>query len=390
MKRTTKFIYFEFAVLALACFTLSQTARAVVPAPDGGYPGGNTAEGQNALQSLTTGGYNTGVGWFSLRAVTTGHFNTAVGAGALVLNTADGNTATGVGALLSNTTGTFNTGIGSFVLFNNTTGSQNMAMGDSALVSNTTGSENVAIGVSALRNSNADANVAIGKGAMAFNDTGNHNVGIGSAALRNNGSANGNTAIGNEAGVSITGNSNICIGSEVFGVAGENNTIRIGDNLPAQTGQSACYIGGIYNQLYGPNGTQCYVDPNGKLSVFFSARRFKTAIADMGAASEGLLALRPITFHYKPEFDKTGTPQFGLVAEEVAAVNPDLVTRDAKGQLATVRYEAVNAMLLNEFLKEHRKVEQMENQIEALTAGLQKVRAQLELNKPAPQTVLNQ
>ena len=98
------------------------------------------------------------------------------------------------------------------------------------------------------------------------------------------------------------------------------------------------------------------MDNDGKLGVFLSARRFKTDIADMGAASEALLALRPVTFHYKPELDKTGIPQFGLVAEDVAKVNPDLVTHDARGDISTVRYEAVNVMLLNEFLKEHRTV----------------------------------
>ena len=146
----------------------------------------------------------------------------------------------------------------------------------------------------------------------------------------------------------------------------------------------------------GTGGTSCFVDNNGKLGVFLSARRFKTDIADMDNASEALLALRPVTFHYKPELDKTGIPQFGLIAEEVAKVNPDLVTHDAKGELSTVRYEAVNAMLLNEFLKEHRKNEEQEatiaqqqKQIEALTAGLQKVSAELEASQPAPQMVNN-
>jgi hypothetical protein len=286
---------------------LATSMQAISPPPDGGYPGGNTAEGQNALLSLTVGAYNTAVGVSSLRTDGTGSYNTAVGAGALFGNTETQNTALGAAAGLSLT----------------------------------------------------------------------------------------------------TGSRNICIGSGVIGVAGENNTIRIGDNLPTDTGQSACYIGGIYGQLYGVNGTQCYVDPNGKLSVFFSARRFKTDIADIGAVSEALLALRPVTFHYKPELDKTGTRQFGLVAEEVATVNPDLVTHDAKGALATVRYEAVNAMLLNEFLKQHKKVQKLEatvvqqqenfqcelaeqrKQIEALTAGLQNVSAQLELSKTATQTVLN-
>ncbi len=151
----------------------------------------------------------------------------------------------------------------------------------------------------------------------------------------------------------------------------------------------------------------CYVDNDGKLGVFLSARRFKTNIADMGAASEALLALRPVTFRYKPELDKTGIPQFGLVAEEVAEVNPDLVTHNAKGDIYTVRYEAVNAMLLNEFLKEHRRVQELEatiaqqqkdfqfkfgeqeKQIEALASGLQRVSAQVEVTRPQPTLVLN-
>jgi hypothetical protein len=128
---------------------------------------------------------------------------------------------------------------------------------------------------------------------------------------------------------------------------------------------------------------------DGKLGVFLSARRFKTDIADMDNASPALLALRPVTFHYKPELDKTGIPQFGLIAEGVAKVNPDLVTHDAKGELSTVRYEAVNAMLLNEFLKAHRQIDAQQNQIDALTVGVQKVSGQLEANKPEPRVVNN-
>jgi hypothetical protein len=410
MKTTIRLFPTFFMFLGLSAMPI---VHAVSPPPDGGYPGANTAEGQNALFSLTTGSYNTAVGWLSLRSDTTGSFNTAIGAGALAVNSADDNTATGVGALLNNsagafntangvlalfhnTEGDFNTGIGSFVLFNNTTGAQNMAMGDSALLANTSGSQNIAIGVSALRNSNASHNVAIGKDALLHNNTGIYNVAIGESALQSSTSANGNTAIGNDAGVNITGGSNICIGSEVAGDPGDNNTIRIGDNLPTQTGQAACYVGGIYGQLYGANGTQCYVDPNGKLSVFFSARRFKTDIADIGDASEVLLALRPVTFHYKPEFDRTGTRQFGLVAEEVAAVNPDLVTHDAKGQLATVRYESVNALLLNEFLKQHKafieeqhKVEKLDATVAELSSKLERIAARMEMNDSAARAALS-
>ena len=120
-----------------------------------------------------------------------------------------------------------------------------------------------------------------------------------------------------------------------------------------------------------------------------SSRRFKEDIKPMDKASEDILALQPVTFRYKKDFDPTGTAQFGLVAEDVAKVNPDLVVRDEEGKPYSVRYDQVNAMLLNEFLKEHRKVEQLEKQIEKLAAGLQKVSAQLEMSGPAPQTVVN-
>jgi len=159
---------------------------------------------------------------------------------------------------------------------------------------------------------------------------------------------------------------------------------------------SATYIAGIAGQTVGAGGSTCYVDNDGKLGVFLSAHRFKTDIADMATASEAILALRPVTFHYKPELDKTGIPQFGLVAEEVEAINPDLVTRDKEGKVSTVRYEAVNAMLLNEFLKEHRKNQQqeatiarLEKQIEVLAEGLQKVSAELESTKSAQQVAFN-
>jgi len=303
--------------------------RAVSPPPDGGYPGGNTAEGQNALLSLTSGGFNTAVGFLSVRSNTTGSFNTAIGAGTLLANTADENTATGAGALLSNTIGDHNTANGAFALFSNTTGVENTAIGERALHSNTTGSFN--------------------------------------------------TALGDSAGINVTtANNVICIGA-------------VGQNV-----SNSCYIGSIAGQTVGAGGSTCYVDNDGKLGVFLSARRFKTDIADMGAASEALLALRPITFHYKPELDKTGIPQFGLVAEEVAKANPDLVTHDAKGDISTVRYEAVSVMLLNEFLKEHRKVEeqqatiaQLKKEIETVITHskdqdlqIQKVRDQVQMNRP--------
>jgi hypothetical protein len=361
--------------LLLACLELSPEAQAVVPPPDGGYPGSNTAEGQNALLSRTTGTFNTAIGFFSLRALTTASFCTGLGAGTLLANTAGENTATGAGALLSNTTGSGNTADGAFALLSNATGFRNAATGRFALFNNTTGSFNTAHGVDALYSNTAgDGNTANGLSALAFNTTGAFNIALGTSAGQN----------------LTTGDRNIDIGN--LGVANEGNTIRIGT-----TGdQSATYIAGIAGQTVGAGGSTCYVDNDGKLGVFLSAHRFKTDIADMATASEAILALRPVTFHYKPELDKTGIPQFGLVAEEVEAINPDLVTRDKGGKVTTVRYEAVNAMLLNEFLKEHRKNQQqeatiarLEKQIEVLAEGLQKVSAELESTKSAQQVAFN-
>jgi hypothetical protein len=426
---------FLLVTLLLICFALPQMAQAFLPPPppDGGYPGFNTAEGRNALFSLTTGEGNTAAGWFSLYSETTGNFNTATGAGALALNNGDNNTATGAATLLRNTTGFYNTADGAFALYSNTEGSGNTGSGYQALYSNQTGANNAAFGYTSLYHNTADFNTAFGSqtlvyntngskntatgyqalvfnttgayntasgyqalysntignentasgdGALHSNQSGGYNTALGEGALYNNTAGTSNTAIGWAAGLGTTGNDNILINN--FGLAGENNTIRIGSGV-----HTVIYIAGIAGQTVGAGGTTCYVDNNGKLGVFLSARRFKTDIADMDNASEALLALRPVTFHYKPELDKTGIPQFGLIAEEVAKVNPDLVTHDAKGELSTVRYEAVNVMLLNEFLKEHREVQELKKQVAALTAGLQKVSARLEASKPAPQLVNN-
>jgi hypothetical protein len=364
---------------ALACFALLPKAHGVVPPPDGGYPGFNTAEGQNALFSLTTGAGNTAVGWFSLFSDTTASFNTGVGAGTLLFNNGDQNTAVGAVALLSNTTGFLNTAIGASALFSNTAGFQNTAVGTAALLNNTS-NFNTATGDSALlSNITGQLNTANGASALVDNTSGGGNTAIGQSALLNNTTGFSNTALGSGAGQGVFDASNvICIGA-------------VGANV-----DNSCYIGSIAGQTVGAGGTTCYVDNNGKLGVFLSAHRFKTDIADMGNASEALLALRPVTFHYNPELDKTCIPQFGLVAEEVAKVNPDLVTHDAKGELYTVRYEAINVMLLNEFLKEHKKVEKLESVVASLAATvkeqaaqIQKVSAQLEASKSAPRVVNN-
>jgi Chaperone of endosialidase len=392
-------------IFALVCFALVQNTQAVSPPPDGGYAGGNTAEGQDALLSLTTGTYNTAIGFLSLKSNKTGNFNTAIGAGTLFVNTADENTAIGAGALLSNTAGAQNTATGESALFSNTTGNANTANGANALVnnvdgdsntangngalaSNTTGNFNTAIGASALLNNTIGGrNTAIGRSALSLNTTGNFNAANGYQALFNNTTGNFNIALGNSAGASLTtGDSNIDIGN--VGFPGESATIRIGGP------QTKTFIAGIRGVTTGGTAIPVLIDGNSQLGTLSSARRFKKEIQPMDNTSEAILALKPVTFHYKS--DNTNTPQFGLIAEEVAEVNPDLVVRDENGDIYTVRYEAVNAMLLNEFLKEHKKVEELEanaasqqKQIEALVTGLQKVTTKLSASKPAPQVVNN-
>ena len=350
----------------LTYFSILPGAQALTPAPDGGYPGGNTAEGQAALHSLTTGGFNTAIGFLSLRSNTTNSFNTAVGAGALLSNTADNNTATGAAALLSNTFGQWNTANGAGALSSNTVGFSNTANGFHALFSNTTGVANTATGSSALLVNTGDFNTANGFSALQNNTTGQENV-----------------ALGVDAGSAVTtANNVICIGT------------------PGANVSNTCFIGNISGTNEGGTISAVYINSEGQLGTQAppSAHRFKREIKSMERASEVILGLKPVTFHYKS--DKAGTPQFGLIAEEVAKVNPDLVVRDKNGEIYTVRYDAINAMLLNEFLKEHRKLEQLtkdfeskfaqqQKQIEAFSAGLQKVSARLELNKPAPQTAEN-
>jgi len=368
--------------LTLLCFALLPKAQAVVPPPDGGYPNFTTAEGQNALFSLTTGVANTAVGWFSLFSNTAGSFNTATGAGALLFNTADNNTALGAAALLFNTTGTGNTATGTAALLNNTEGFFNTADGAFALSSNSTGAFNTATGNAALfSNTTGGDNTAIGTAALQSNIDGDDNTAVGLNALASNTTGSNNVALGRNAGnAQTTGSNNIYIGTLISGAAGENDS---------------CYISSIFNQL-SSGGSAVFVNANHKLGTMTSSQRFKQEIKPMQRASEVLYALKPVTFRYKKEIDAAGTSQFGLVAEDVEKVNPDLVVRDKEGKPYTVRYDQVNAMLLNEFLKAHRRIEEQDKRIEELTAQLkqqaaqiQKVSAQFEMSKPAPQTVLN-
>ena len=563
MKTTIRF----FLLVASLSVSVLPKAQAVSPPPDGGYPGGNTAEGQNALQHTTSGGFNSAVGFFSLFANTTGNFNTAVGAGSLDLNTANNNTATGAAALLLNTTGSNNTangtdalvfnniGIqntatGAFALYGNTTGGgniavgyqagsslttgnnnieigstgvaaesntirigdpathtaiflagitamspappnqavlvdpatgqlgsaevfgviitnpENTAVGDHALVSNTGGSNtatgfrtlfsntsgnqntatgahalfenihgttNTAVGDEALQNSDssgnafANANTAVGAQALQSNVDGDSNNAVGYQALGNNtdGAENNvmgyqallnsggaaNTAVGDSAfmnsttgsfntiigwqagtGSGVDGDDNIYIGATSGPASGsEKGAIRIGD----PDFITGCWIAGIAGQA-APGGVPVLISADGKLGTMVSSARFKENIKPMDKASESLFSLNPVTFHYKKAIDASGTPQFGLVAEQVAKVNPDLVINDRDGRVNTVRYDAVNAMLLNEFLKEHRIVQEqgatiasLQKEIEALSVRLEQMSAQIELSGTSPRTVLN-
>ena len=373
MKTITSIIHPAFALFMLACFALAPQARATCQ--EGCLTGSNTILGDDALISNTTGVNNTAVGFNALLNNTSGYGNTAIGWSALYGDTTGfQNTANGASALYSNTTGTDNTATGVHALSTNTTGNENTASGYNALILNTTGNENTAVGVFALlNNQTANGNMAAGANALFNNTTGNHNI-----------------ALGANAGVNLTtGDDNIEIGNAGF--AAESNTIRIGT---AGT-QTATFIAGIRDTPLANGGALAVgITADGQLGVRASSARFKEAIEPMDNLSEAIFSLQPVTFRYKK--DPAALPQFGLVAEDVAKVNSHLVVTDAEGKPFTVRYDEINAMLLNEFLKEHKKVQELEanaakqqKQIEALTAGLQKVSAQLELNKFAPQTLAN-
>jgi hypothetical protein len=464
---------FVLIPIALAWFALLPTAQAQLPSPtpDGGYPNGNTAEGDGALFSVTTGKNNTAVGlqalysnttsssntatgYAALYSNTTATWNTATGAGALYNTNANANTGTGYAALYSNTSGSANTANGCQALYTNTTGSFNTATGDTALFSNITAGYNTATGYAALysntsgtdntangyqalysntaginntatgyaalysntsgyntatgyaalySNTSGGDNTANGYQALFNNTTGGNNIANGFQALFNNTTGSNNTADGLNALYSnTTGNSNIALGVsaganlttgsnniDIFdgGVADEANTIRIGTGGT----QTATFIAGVSGATVA-GGVGVIVDSNGNLGTTTSSERFKDEIKPMDKASEAILALKPVTFRYKKDLDPEGIPQFGLVAEQVEKVNPDLVARDAKGEVYAVRYEALNAMLLNEFLKEHRTVQELKSTVakqdaiitqqqkvmEAVTARLEEQESQIE------------
>jgi hypothetical protein len=301
--------------------------------------------------------------------------------------------------LVENSGSPFKTAVGYQALFNNTaTGLANTAIGYQALFSNTTGDYNTASGFFALRdNLTGEANTATGVGALQYNTSGSNNTASGVNSLYRNRTGSFNVALGYNAGKLLTtGDANIVISNP--GIAGESNTIRIGK----QGTQGATFVAGISGATVA-GGVGVVVDATGHLGTVTSSARFKDAIKPMDKASEAIHALQPVTFRYKEELDPEGIPQFGLVAEQVEKVNPDLVARDADGKAYTVRYEAVNAMLLNEFIKGHKKVEEQQATIaelkkaiahlaasdEAQAAQIQKVSDQLGARAPAPRVVAN-
>jgi len=425
--------------LLLACFTLLPRAQAQTPAalpspaPDGAYKGFNTAEGLNALFNVNTavGQFNTALGFAALKFDTSGAHNTGVGAQ----------------ALLHNTLGSYNTAVGENALVFNTSGSMNMALGQGALAGNFDGSFNNAMGFQALSANTANDNTAVGAGALATNSTGGENTAAGASALNSNIDGDGNNAFGDAALFTnnhgdfnnafghvalfvATGDFNTAFGDEAgrdlssgsgntFIGAGAGSTttmvngmVLIGLNVIGDNTSNHTFIRNINTTSVSGGGTDTVTVnlTTGLLGHLTSSRRYKEDIKPMDNASETIFALKPVTYRYKKDIDKSQAIDYGLVAEDVAKVDPNLAIRDGKGQIDSVRYNAVNAMLLNEFLKEHQTVKalkstvekqeatiaQQQKGMEVLTAQLkeqasqiQKVSAQLELNKTAPRTVDN-
>ena len=368
-----KTCFLSLLSLALSLWLTATSAQAVTPPPDGGYPNNNTAEGEDALFRLTIGvgnvavgyrslnydtigGGNTGIGQLTLFNNRSGSNNTALGSAALFSNLAEGNTALGANSLVSNTTGVQNTATGISSLASNTTGFLNTATGTAAMLQNQTGYDNVATGYAALEgNISGNNNTAVGYSALGLNTTGDNNIGIGTGG-----------------GIKLTsGSNNIIIFDQ--GRPGDNNTIRIGQQGVQQT----TFLAGVSGATVA-SGVGVVVDTRGRLGTVTSSARYKDGIKAMDKSSESLLSLKPVTFHYKKDLDPAGIPQYGLVAEQVAKVDANLVARDATGKPYTVRYEAVNAMLLNEFLKEHQRVGQLEASVARLEGAVKAQASQLQ------------
>jgi hypothetical protein len=342
----------------------------------------NTAVGYATLDSNSSGSYNTAVGSFALSANSTENGNTAIGYAALNSNTSGyANTASGSGALQANTSGFENSAAGNDALHANVKGNNNSALGWRALYSNeitsgntavgsialfadNLGDENTAMGFGALTaNTEGNANTATGEQSLYANTTGNYNTAMGYQALYINGTTGNNTAVGYQALFQNTGSNNIALGYQAgFNLSGGNNNIDIGnatnggeDNtirIGTPAVQNATYIAGIYGNTL--SGSEVVVTSSGQLGVVMSSERFKTDVAPMADTSAKLHQLRPVTFHYKT--DPNGNLQYGLIAEEVAQVYPDLVIRDEKGRIDGVRYDELAPILLTEVQRQQQQI----------------------------------
>lgn len=362
-----------------------------------GASGTSTALGQGAL-SANAGFDNTAVGYFALRNTTTGHVNTAMGRNAMAVNTTgEFNTAIGTYALMNNTIGEGNTVAGAWALTSNTFGDYNTALGTVALTDNTTGLRNVAVGAAALSsNTTGIDNVAVGEGTLRFNTVASYSTGVGTSALQRSTGGNNtglgwrsgyqlttgfentalgyaalpdattgarNIAIGTLAGGNITtGSDNIHIGFQ--GAFNESDTIRIG------VAQTRAFVTGIRGVTTGgANAVAVLIDSAGQLGTISSSRRTKEDIHDMGAASAALFRLRPVTFRYiQPYADGSRPIDYGLIAEEVEEVFPDLVVRNEAGAVETVQYHKLVPMLLNELQRLRRDLDEQR----AITERLQR------------------
>ncbi len=355
---------------------------------------GNTATGYGALEDNTTGSVNTANGAASLENNTTGSSNTANGVFALLDNTTGAsNTAIGTGALQTNTSGNDNTAGGYEALHSSTTAGGNTANGYQALMATTIGQDNAALGFQALvSNVNGSDNTASGEGALYYNTSGAYNTATGAIALQNNTTGTDNIAIGYAAAFNAPiGNSNsIYIYSE-GSAADSSGTIRIG----AESTQTSAYIAGIYGQTPNTNNVLVCIDSNGKLGTAScnntpSSRRFKEQISDMGDSSSKLFQLRPVTFLYKPEYDDgSHALQFGLIAEEVAKVYPDMVGYDKEGQPASVKYQALAPMLLNELQKQNAQLQDQNVQLQTQVQLQQEENRKLEDRLAAVEALLS-
>jgi hypothetical protein len=322
--------------------------------------------GEDMVLSLPGSQNNLAVGWASIPSSTTGEFNTVAGIATLTNNSSGGsNTGIGYGALFGNTSGSFNTATGFEALTNNSGGEENTADGFEAILGGS-GSYNTATGFEALYSGATYGNVANGYEAL-YSTTGSYNTAVGYEALLNSTSGGANIAIGSLAGANIgSGFANIDIGN--VGASTDNDAIRIG-TLNEQTSFFAAGVRGVTTGEN--NAVPVVIDSNGQLGTVSSSRRFKTDIQDMGDASSGLMRLRPVTFRYKKLFADGSQPiQYGLIAEEVAKVYPDLVARSADGEIESVKYQVLDSMLLNELQRQRAEVRNLQDQLRELKTAV--------------------